>query len=499
MLIALTTLLVSATALGAVSQSISAQVLTAGTPIEVRLSVPTGSRISHPGDPVQATVISPVYGDDRLLIPQGAIASGKIEKVERLGLGFKYLSSGIEYRFDKLETPDGQSIPINARVFKVETAKEHVDAHGVVDGISPIANLSSGVAPYLLPALCLDPHLGMSFLGVKVMIARSPDPEIYYPAGTEAVLKLSEPATIQHSPAPIPSVPPLSPSDLASVHQILNAVGEQQTIRGRNHPSDLVNLLLFGSRESIAGAFQAAGWAGAQRRSILSLYRMYHSMVQRAGYAMAPMSRLTLNGAPANFEYQKSLNTFSKRHHARLWRLGGDDAWLSTATEDVNYKLRDMHLTHATDPFIDNERNKVINDLAFTGCLASASFIDRSIAHSQTPAISTDGRIAVLRIGDCQKSPAVPADHSAGWFGYRSRPVQILVALRNDLIRMNPAFLVYQSCKLLWVHEASPEESGARMLSRPQRTQPIPAALEGAWTRPSVLDIQAVSVTHKEN
>ncbi len=497
MLIALTTLLVSATAFGAVSQSMSAQVLTAGTPIEVRLSVPTGSRISHPGDPVQATVISPVYGEDRLLIPQGAIASGRIEKVERLGLGFKYLSSGIEYRFDKLETPDGVSIPINARVFKVETAKEHVDAQGVVDGISPIANLSSGVAPYLLPALCLDPHLGMSFLGVKVMIARSPDPEIYYPAGTEAVLKLSEPATIPHSPGPVQSIPPLSGPDLASVHEILNSVREQQTITGRNRPSDLVNLLLLGSRESIAGAFQAAGWAGAQRRSILSFYRMYHSMVQRAGYAMAPMSRLTLNGAAANFEYQKSLNTFSKRHHARLWRLG-EDAWLSTATEDVNYKVRDMHLTHATDPFIDNERNKVINDLAFTGCLSSASFVDRNVVYSQTPAISTDGRIAVLRIGDCQKSPALPAERSAGWFGYRSRPAQIIVALRNDLIRMNPAFLIYQSCKLLWVHETSLEESGSGMLPRP-KAEPQASGIADTWVRPSVLDTQAATVTNKGN
>jgi hypothetical protein len=34
---------------------------------------------------------------------------------------------------------------------------------------------------------------------------------------------------------------------------------------------------------------------------------------------MAPMGRLTLNGATADAEYQKSLDTFSRRHHLRLW------------------------------------------------------------------------------------------------------------------------------------------------------------------------------------
>ena len=36
------------------------------------------------------------------------------------------------------------------------------------------------------------------------------------------------------------------------------------------------------------------------------------------------------------------------------------------------------HLTHATDRTIDNERAKVVNDLAFTGCVDSGSLVSRT-------------------------------------------------------------------------------------------------------------------------
>ena len=87
-----------------------ADIVSAGTRLEVRLGVPTGSRISHPGDPIQATVIAPVFAEGRLLIPQGAIVSGVVGSVQRLGLGLKHLTSGIEYRFDSLQLTGGAAI-----------------------------------------------------------------------------------------------------------------------------------------------------------------------------------------------------------------------------------------------------------------------------------------------------------------------------------------------------------------------------------------------------
>src|SRR5579875_143505 len=103
-----------------------AAVVPASTSLEVRLSEPSGSRISHVGDAVNATVIAPVYSDGEMLIPQGAVISGEIEQVERLGYGLKHVNSEMQYRFSSLELPGGVRVPLDAEVTQVETAKERV-------------------------------------------------------------------------------------------------------------------------------------------------------------------------------------------------------------------------------------------------------------------------------------------------------------------------------------------------------------------------------------
>jgi LssY C-terminus len=471
--------------------SVAAKVLPAGTRLEVRLSVSTGSRISHPGDHVEGVVIAPVFDTGELLIPQGSIISGVVQNVERVGLGLKHLTSGIEYRFESVQQRDGTAIPVEARVFRVETAKERVNAHGVIGGIYPTANLSSSAAFYVLPLLCVDPEFGVPMLGIKFLIARSPDPEIYFPAGTEVILELTRSADFPTPGVPTNHIASLSASELADVHGVLSKLPEQRTDRGRNHPSDLVNILLLGSRESINRAFQAAGWTGAQRSSIRSIYRMYHCMVQRMGYSMAPMGRLTLNGMTADAEYQKSLNTFSKRHHVRLWKQAQKDAWLSAATEDVSYKFVRMHLTHATDPLIDNERAKVLNDLAFTGCLDAASLMprDSSDATHQDGSIRTDGKIAVLRINDCREPRRMPTQSAQTGPRGRKRSAQALLALRNDLIRTNPISLAYSTIRALRANTDSQADGPlVTFNSNRRKTDASASNMPSAWMRPIVVD-----------
>ncbi|MGI9071014.1 MAG: LssY C-terminal domain-containing protein [Bryobacteraceae bacterium] len=491
------TLLASIAVLFLFPCSICAGILPAGTRVEARLSTPTGSRISHPGDPIEATVIAPVLADGRLVIPQGATVSGVVQRVKRLGLGLKHLTSGIEYRFDRVQLADGTSIPVQARVVQVETAKERVNEQGIVGGIYPTANLSATAAFYVLPLLYLDPEFGVPLLGVKSLIARSPDPEIYFPAGTEVILQLTAEADIHSPSVPQNDIAPLSAAEMADVNRVLAKLPQQRTDRGRNHPSDLINILFLGSRESLNRAFQAAGWSGAHRSSLRSIYRLYHCMVQRMGYSMAPMGKLRLNGVTADVEYQKGLNTFSKRHHVRLWKQGQEDAWLSAATEDVGYKLRRMHLTHATDPLIDNERAKVLNDLAFTGCLDAATLMTRDSSgggDQQELSIKTDRRVAVLRMNECQNPRTTAIESTKNGLRGRRRSVQILIALRNDLIRINPLSLASSTVRALQHHQSSNVNgSMSAFSSQKQKTNSSESSIQPAWIRPSVLDARSVT------
>ena len=453
----------------------------------------TGSRISHPGDPIKAAVIAPVFAGGRLVIGQGATVSGVVENVERVGLGLKHLTSRIQYRFDSVQESGGAAVQLQARVREVETAKERVNTQGMISGIYPTANLSSGLAFYALPLMCTRPGVGAVMLGIKTIIARSPDPEIYFPAGTEMILELTSAADIPRSSVLRDRFAPLDATETAEAQRTLAKLPEQRTDRGHNHPSDLVNILFLGSRGAIDRAFEAAGWSGAQQKSLRSIYRMYHCMVQRIGYSMAPMGNLLLNGVTADAEYQKSLDTFSRRHHLRLWKQGQEDAWLSAATEDTGYMMRGMHLTHATDALIDNERAKVLNDLALTGCVAAASLMERDssgFADQSEHSIQTDGKIAVIQMNDCQDPRTTRGPFANP--GRRGRAVQALVAFRNDLIRSNPISLTYNTSSMLREHERSlASESMFASDARRRKAGLQESSIQPKWVRSSVLDGQA--------
>jgi hypothetical protein len=201
--------------------------------------------------------------------------------------------------------------------------------------------------------------------GIKSLIVPSADPEIYFPSGTELILRMTESVNIRETRVDSMRVRSLSSYEVREAGNLLASVPERHARLGK-HPADLVNVLMFGSRRQIELAFHAAGWSVAERKSPLALYRMYHALTRRKGYNKAPMNALTLGGEPSDITYQKSLDTIEKRHHVRLWREpSGKDIWLGTAAQDVGFRFQLTHWTHSTDPRIDNERAKVVNDLAF--------------------------------------------------------------------------------------------------------------------------------------
>jgi hypothetical protein len=458
---------------------ISAAELEAGSLLEARLNVATGSGISRAGDRVSATIIAPVYADGRMVIPQDATVSGRVQKVVRLGLGLKHLAAAIAYDFDTLRLPGGEVISIKTTLTEVETAKERVSGEGVVHGISPMANVSSSIAGYAWPLLYAAPVAGMPVMAVKFLIARSPDSEILFPAGTEFILRVTESAIVPESANPS-HVARFTEEQTAQARRVLEKYPDQRAEKG-GKPSDLVNILFFGSAEQIDRAFRAAGWSGAEHTSPISIYRMYHCLVERRGYKRAPMGKLTLNGTPADASYQKSLNTFSRRHHLRLWKdPEHPDVWLSAATEDTAIRVKKLHLTHSIDPHIDDERAKVVNDLVFTGCIDSAALLPRSTVPSTINekgdgVLITDGSIAALQLNDCHASPKPPLNFA------RNRPrrlIQGLVALRKDVVRSNLAFVGYRMMKL--VARSSSSSTPAEVASK--------QAVASIRTRSSIFD-----------
>jgi hypothetical protein len=260
----------------------------------------------------------------------------------------------------------------------------------------------------------------------------------------------------------------LSAGDLQEIDQLLKNTEQRAHMGGR--PSDMVNVLLIGSRSQLDRAFHASGWALAQRKSPLSLYRMYLALTKRYGYPRAPTNALTLNGAPSAFVQQKSLDTVQKRHHVRVWQYPGrENVWLAAAAEDIGFRFKLTHWTHSTDPNIDSERAKVVNDVAFVGCAKAAGVLSRTSADLvQDPKaeypILTDRNIAVVRLNDCM-DPNLMAGVVETSAVHRGRVSRTLTAFRDDLVRSNVLFTTYNTLKLIGKHKSEPANTRQRLVN----------------------------------
>jgi len=440
---------------------ISAQSLPAGTVLEARLSSATGSRTSQSGDLIEATIIAPVSVHGRILVPQGSRLLGSITNATAIGLGLKHSTASISYSFHTLLLPGVAAIPVNAQLIEVDTAKEQVGDHGTVNGIHPIVSLSSGAAYFVVPLLLAEPTIGAAIWIMKTIIAPSANPEIHFPAGTEFILRLS---TAVRLPGPKTDFPvpaqSFSPGDLTDIEEFLRNSAHRAQMGGQ--PSDIINVLFLGTRSQMDRAFRASGWLPAHRKSPISLGRMYLALTKRLGYPMAPTNALTLSGLPSAFVQQKSLNTVQKRHHVRVWQHPKhENVWLGAAAEDVGFRFQLTHWTHSTDPNIDSERAKVVNDLAFVGCVKAAGLISRISADLvQDPSaenpILTDGSIAVVRLNDCIDPNPMPGLRGTSAVHRHGRVVRTLTAFRDDLVRSNVVFTTYNTLKLLGKHNAKP-------------------------------------------
>jgi hypothetical protein len=146
-----------------------------------------------------------------------------------------------------------------------------------------------------------------------------------------------------------------------------------------------------------------------------------------------------------------------------------------------------MHLTHATDSNIDNERAKVVNDLWLTGCVDGGSLIPRDSlkvqAESASP-IVTDSDIAVVRLNDCEAARFAPEQQGAP---QQSRAEEVLLALGDDIARSNPISVGFNLIKSF---EASQSNSREFTTFQAFNSQPKPrteAVASYRWRRPSIV------------
>ena len=376
----------------------------AGSEIEIRLKTKVSTVNARAGDPLDAIVIAPVMVGNVSVIPAGAAVYGTVGKATHPEAADQ--RAVLLLNFTGIEVT-GSRVALNARVLAVDNAREKIDdsgeIHGILasetvtgkmdSGISKLSDRFSGLAGVLSVA--------------KGAVLKEADSDIAYSPGVEMTLKLLAPLSVA-KPGGAGLADSLEPiREVAELRALIDAAPFQTVAENPPKPSDITNMMLVGTREQVEAAFTAAGWSNAAALSRMAKLETLKALAEDRGYDEAPVSVLLLDGKPPDLVFEKLNNTFARRHHLRVWlrpeTFGGRPVWMVAATHDIGINFSEQNRTfiHRVDSDIDRERNKVANDLVFSGRVASFMLVDRSNVpqHSQNATgdnLATDAKIAVL-------------------------------------------------------------------------------------------------------
>ena len=151
----------------------------------MRQQVTVGTGFSKVGDPFTGVLLSPVLEQGRTILPAGSELEGRVTMVRKMGLGFKHQAASLALGFHSIRLPGGKKVPIDARMRRVETAKEWVAPDGQIHGIGSVTNVSSSLAVVAWRLIVVAPGVGVPVWATKLLFAPAPDTEIVFARGTE--------------------------------------------------------------------------------------------------------------------------------------------------------------------------------------------------------------------------------------------------------------------------------------------------------------------------
>ena len=341
-----------------------------------------------------------------------------------------------------------------ARLTAVDNGREVVTSTGTIHETRSTGSVGNRVAMYIRKALLWDVHAQLAVWAVKAIVIQLPEPEIYLPTGTELTLTVSDPLGVSRLGDYVPEPRVLAPEERETLEPLIAAMPRRTSVAGSERPSDLINVVLIGSRERISADFTAAGWVEPRPFSTRTAFASALAVVRNSPYPEAPMSSLLVNDRKADMSWQKGFNDVSKRHHVRFWKQSetweGEDVWIGAATRDIDftYFRAGALMTHKIAAQVDHERDKVAADIAFASCADTVDWWERpgGPAHMKNgtgDAMETDQRLVVVRLNSCDSPRVIENARDREMLPVNGPMWQRMVrrqiiCLRSDLIRGNP-------------------------------------------------------------
>lgn len=394
--------------------------LSPGQTLSIRLSGPVYSDRSRTGDPVEGVVTYPLCkGGENITCKDGDLVVAPGTKVQATILFAqkapdKYSRPRLVLDFSNIVHQDGTRSPLYARVIDVDNARETVRNNEILGIVQPHA--STKVSIGLSAVGVINPIAGYAVRGISTVYGLSIRREILFPAGTDLQIQVVRPSMLKkRDPWSGWPVLPVDPT-----LKTLVAAAPIRVYTKDNKPSDLTNLMFIGSQQQLVAAFQESGWYEADSLNVNSGMKSFQATIRGTGYTKAPVSLLTVNGKPPDLVFQKSLDTFAKRHHIRIWKepgtYQGHEVWVGAATHDlaISTEKKGTKWSHRIDPHVDREREWIETDLLYSGTATSYALVDRphipkKTANGTGDEILTDGQMAVVELGATKPNILNPA------------------------------------------------------------------------------------------
>jgi hypothetical protein len=436
--------------------------LPAGQTIWIRLVVPVSTYTVKTGDPVQAVLTQDLVCDNDVILPMGSPVAGVVRSKRKVGWGILHETAALELEFNRVTTGPDVNVPLTARVEEVENAREPV-RNGVIRGIRSSDTFQGSINSRLIHLPTWNPYSDPVLIAYKAIFPIFPEPEIYYPAGTDIRLR----TTKEISSLPVANVaherPLVTGTETDWFEQIVGQIPLRVTTT-KHVAADLLNLVFVGSEAQVTAAFRVAGWHNADPASKTTWMKNLYALLNNSGYAQQPMMTFLLNGKAEDMNWQKNLNSYGRRDHLRIWQWPSagttESVWVASSTHDTGAALAVKYkgFVHHIAPDIDDERSTVIRDLNFAGCVRSVTYVARrevpaSMHNATGDVMRTDGSVAVVTLRDCRPADTqlnpnlLRASFKPGNYAFRYLRRQILT-FRNDMFRANIVYGTYDATRL---------------------------------------------------
>ena len=404
-------LLLVAAVLVVIPRALNAQEIALGDTMHLRLLDRLASR--RHGARVRLLVIAPMARDGgRVVVAPGSIVTGRITAwgKERFEGKRHWLALALDSVAIPIDVATGDTLhaAVSMRIVSIDDSRESVDSAGRIVG-PPIPSIVRSKRDWAVLLLGIFHPVGAAVLAATLeteMVERHR--AVALEKGWELTAVIDRGTSMRawtHWLPPPAITGGLSPQSIAASAPMHAYLREQRL------PSDVISLAVVGSSAQVSAAFRAAGWTVAVPLNLRSDFVMFAKAAKGEGYDAQPVSKLVLDGRPPDRVYEKVADTFTKRHHLRMWRWPSDSTrdgpssiWLLAATHDtgIMFSSQLQSYTHRVDPRIDDEREKIVSDLIAANAVAAVSYVPRSAPQEaatvngrRTPAI-TDWRMAVI-------------------------------------------------------------------------------------------------------